>query len=313
MDGTMLRDENVARIRGELDATGSPAVCLATVLVGDDEPSQRYVRSKHQQADKAGLHSRNVELPATASQGDVERAVAALAADADVHGILVQLPLPEGLDAEPVLDLIPPDKDVDGLTERSLGRLVRGRPGLVPCTPLGVMRLLERYDVPISRKRAVVVGRSTLVGLPLSLLLLARKGVDATVTIAHSRTPDLVGLCRQADILVGAAGQARMITADHVKPGAAVVDVGISRGDDRHRRRCRLRSGQRGRRLDHPDAWRHRTDDRGLPAREHADRRPNPGSARRLNITPPTSGGSPLSSDQPSAKPSHSPRPLPCR
>ena len=139
-----------------------------------------------------------------------------------------QLPLPDGLDPEPVLALVPPVKDVDGLTERSLGRLVRGVPGHVSCTPLGVMRLLARYGVTTSGKRAVVIGRSTLVGLPMSLLL-ARKGTDATVTLAHSRTPDLAGVCRQADIIVAAAGSARMIGADHVKPGAAVVDVGISR------------------------------------------------------------------------------------
>jgi methylenetetrahydrofolate dehydrogenase (NADP+)/methenyltetrahydrofolate cyclohydrolase len=126
------------------------------------------------------------------------------------------------------LDLVPPKKDVDGLTERSMGRLLRGRTGHVPCTPAGVMRLLERYGVAVAGKRAVVVGRSTLVGLPMTLLL-ARKGVDATVTLAHSRTPDLVDVCREADILVAATGRARMITADHVRPGAAVVDVGVSR------------------------------------------------------------------------------------
>jgi methylenetetrahydrofolate dehydrogenase (NADP+) / methenyltetrahydrofolate cyclohydrolase len=140
----------------------------------------------------------------------------------------VQLPLPVGLDPEPVIDLIPPEKDVDGLTERSMGRLVRGRPGLVGCTPLGVMRLLERYDITTSGKRAVVIGRSTLVGLPLSLLL-ARKGVDATVTMAHSRTPDMAAVVRESDIIVAAAGQARMITADMVTPGATVIDVGVSR------------------------------------------------------------------------------------
>ena len=140
----------------------------------------------------------------------------------------MQLPLPTGLDADAVLELVPPEKDVDGLSERSMGRLVRGLPGLVPCTPLGVMRLLQRYGVETAGRRAVIVGRSTLVGLPLALLL-ARKGVDATVTLAHSRTRDLVDVCREADILVGAAGQARMITAAHVKPGAAVVDVGVSR------------------------------------------------------------------------------------
>ena len=211
-----------------IEAAGSPPICLATVLVGDDGPSQRYVKMKHAKAAEAGLVSKHVDLPATASQDDVERAVRELAATADVHGILVQLPLPDGLDPEPVLDLIPPEKDVDGLTERSMGRLLRGRPGLVGCTPLGVMRLLERYDIATSGKRAVVIGRSTLVGLPLSLLL-ARKGVDATVTMAHSRTADMADVVRQADIVIGAAGQARMITADMVKPGATVIDVGVSR------------------------------------------------------------------------------------
>jgi methylenetetrahydrofolate dehydrogenase (NADP+) / methenyltetrahydrofolate cyclohydrolase len=228
MDGNLLRDELVAAIRERIAAAGSPQVCLATVLVGDDGPSQRYVRMKHQKAAEAGLMSKHVDLPATASQVEVESVVRGLAVNDDVHGILVQLPLPAGLDAEPVLDLIPPEKDVDGLTERSMGRLVRGRPGLVGCTPLGVMRLLERYQIPTAGTRAVVIGRSTLVGLPLSLLL-ARKGVDATVTLAHSRTPDMAAVVREADIVVGAAGQARMITADMVKPGATVVDVGVSR------------------------------------------------------------------------------------
>ncbi len=228
MDGNALRDELVAGIRSRIEQAGSPAVCLATVLVGDDGPSQRYVNMKHKKAAEAGLASRHVDLPATATQAEVESVVRGLAIDDAVHGILVQLPLPDGLDPEPVIDLIPPEKDVDGLTERSMGRLVRGRPGLVGCTPLGVMRLLERYDVPTSGKRAVVIGRSTLVGLPLSLLL-ARKGVDATVTLAHSRTADMAAVVREADIVIGAAGQARMITADMVKPGATVIDVGVSR------------------------------------------------------------------------------------
>ena len=231
MDGKALRDEIVAGLRAQVEAAGSPDVCLATVLVSDDGPSQRYVRSKHQKATEAGFISRHVSLPVTASQDEVEAAVRELVDDHSVHGILVQLPLADGLDPEPVLDLIPPEKDVDGLTERSMGRLVRGRPGLVGCTPLGVMRLLEKYDVPISGKRAVVIGRSTLVGLPLSLLL-NRKGVDATVTMVHSRTNDIGAIVREADIVVGAAGQARMITADMVKPGAAVIDVGLSRTED---------------------------------------------------------------------------------
>ena len=228
MDGNRLRDEIVATLASTIIAAGSPPVCLATVLVGDDAPSQRYVRNKHVQAGKAGMQSRNEILPADAGQAQVEDVVGRLAQDQSVHGILVQSPLPNGYDEEKVLSLIPADKDVDGLTSQSMGRLVRGLPGLVGCTPLGVIRLLERYGVATSGKRAVVIGRSTLVGLPLSLLL-ARKGIDATVTIAHSRTADLIDVCRHADIVIGAVGQAHLITAVHIKPGAAVIDVGISR------------------------------------------------------------------------------------
>ena len=228
MDGNALRDEVVAGLAKQIAALGSPEICLATVLVGDDGPSQRYVNSKHKKAAEAGMTSRHHGLGADATQAEVEAVVRELADDPTVHGILVQLPLPDGLDPEPVLDLVPAEKDVDGLTERSMGRLVRNRPGLVSCTPLGVMRLLEKYDVPTSGKRAVVIGRSTLVGLPLSLLL-NRKGADATVTMAHSRTADMAAVVREADIVIGAAGQARMITADMIKPGAAVIDVGVSR------------------------------------------------------------------------------------
>ncbi len=231
MDGKRLRDEIVAGIRTKLDGLGNPAVCLATVLVGDDKPSQIYVRNKHKKVEEAAMVSRHVGLPADVSQGELEAAVTDLAQDPNVHGILVQLPLPEGLDAERVLDLLPPEKDVDGLTERSMGRLVRGRDGHVPCTPLGVMRLMERYGVETSGKSAVVIGRSTLVGLP-QVLLLGRKGVDATATLAHSRTTDLAAVCREADIIVAAAGMAGLVTAEFVKPGAAVLDVGISRTAD---------------------------------------------------------------------------------
>ena len=228
MDGNRLRDEIVSALAQTIVAAGSPAVCLATVLVGDDAPSQRYVRNKHVQAAKAGMQSRNEILPFDAGQAQVEDVVGRLANDPSVQGILVQSPLPNGYDEEKVLSLIPADKDVDGLTSQSMGRLVRGLPGLVGCTPLGVIRLLQRYGVATSGQRAVVIGRSTLVGLPLSVLL-ARKGIDATVTIAHSRTADLIDVCRDADIVVGAVGQARLITAAHIKPGAAVIDVGISR------------------------------------------------------------------------------------
>jgi methylenetetrahydrofolate dehydrogenase (NADP+)/methenyltetrahydrofolate cyclohydrolase len=230
IDGNVVRDTILAEIRATIDAAGNPPVCLATVLVGDDKPSQSYIRSKQKKAGEAGIQSRHTDLPASASQAQVNDTIAALAADPGVHGILCQFPLPDGLDMEQVLDQIPFEKDVDGLTERSMGRLVRGQSGHVGCTPLGVMRLLERYHVPTVGKRAVVVGRSTLTGLP-QVLLLGRKGCDATVTLAHSRTPaaDMIEICRAADIIVACAGQARMITAEHVKPGAAVIDVGISR------------------------------------------------------------------------------------
>ncbi|MEY3582200.1 MAG: methylenetetrahydrofolate dehydrogenase/methenyltetrahydrofolate cyclohydrolase [Actinomycetota bacterium] len=230
MDGNNLRDETVARLRKEIEAAGSPAVCLATVLVGGDKPSHIYVASKHKKAQEAGMISVGVHLEDDATQEQVEAKVRRLAADPSVHGILVQLPLPKHLDAEPVLALLPPEKDVDGLTERSMGRLLRGLPGHAPCTPLGVMRLLERYEIPTKGKRVVVIGRSTLTGLP-QLVLFLRKGGDATTTCTHSHTSpeDLKAYCREADIIVSCVGIARLITADHVKPGATVIDVGVSR------------------------------------------------------------------------------------
>ena len=230
MDGNNLRDETVARLRKEIEAAGSPAVCLATVLVGGDKPSHIYVASKHKKAQEAGMISVGVHLDDDATQEQVEAEVRRLAADPTVHGILVQLPLPKHLDAEPVLALLPPEKDVDGLTERSMGRLMRGLPGHAPCTPLGVMRLLERYEIPTKGKKVVVIGRSTLTGLPQTILFI-RKGGDATTTCTHSHTSseDLKAVCREADIIVSCVGIARLITADHVKPGATVVDVGVSR------------------------------------------------------------------------------------
>lgn len=230
MDGNNLRDETVARLRKEIEAAGSPAVCLATVLVGGDKPSHIYVASKHKKAQEAGMISVGVHLGDDATQEQVEAEVRRLAADPTVHGILVQLPLPKHLDAEPVLALLPPEKDVDGLTERSMGRLMRGLPGHAPCTPLGVMRLLERYEIPTKGKKVVVIGRSTLTGLPQTILFI-RKGGDATTTCTHSHTSaeDLKAVCREADIIVSCVGIARLITADHVKPGATVVDVGVSR------------------------------------------------------------------------------------
>ncbi len=228
LDGNALRDRMIADVAREV-ADLSSIPCLATVLIGDDGPSQVYVRNKHRQAQRAGMSSRNETLPASATQEEAEYLVRALADDPSVSGIIVQQPVPAHLDGEKLLALIPVEKDVDGLTTTSMGRLMRGIDSLVPCTPLGVLRLLQHYGAPIAGKRAVVVGRSSLVGLPLSVLL-ARKGIDATVTVAHSRTANLADVCREADILVSATGEARSIGRAHVKPGAWVVDVGISRG-----------------------------------------------------------------------------------
>ena len=232
LDGVMLRDQTVAKIKSTIVAAGNPKICLATVLVGDDAPSHIYVDNKHKKAQEAGMVSRGVNLPATSSQAEVEQAVAVLVADKSVHGILVQLPLPKHIDTESVLSLLPVEKDVDGLTERSLGRLVRGLKGHVPCTPLGVMRLLEKYKIETKGKRVVVIGRSALTGLP-QMLLLVRRGADATATVAHKSTLDMVAVCREADIIIAAAGSARMVTAAHVKPGATVIDVGVTRIDNK--------------------------------------------------------------------------------
>ncbi len=228
LSGAPARDAILDSLQKRIAAAGSPSIALATVLVGDDAPSQKYVASKHRIAQQIGIQSVQVELPADCSQAQLESEVARLAADDSVHAILVQMPLPAHLDAERVLALIPAVKDVDGLTSESMGRLMRGLDGHIGCTPLGVLRLLQHYGIATAGKHAVVVGRSTLVGLPLSVLL-ARKGIDCTVTLAHSRTSNLAEVCRSADIVISATGVARSITADHVSPGATLIDVGISR------------------------------------------------------------------------------------
>jgi methylenetetrahydrofolate dehydrogenase (NADP+)/methenyltetrahydrofolate cyclohydrolase len=199
---------------------------LAVVLVGDDPASQIYVRSKGEHSKAIGMHSVTHLLPADTSQATLLALVAELNADPAIHGILVQLPLPKGLDEKAVVLAIDPDKDVDGLHVVNAGRLSQGLPALVPCTPLGCMLMLKEALGDLSGKRAVVVGRSILVGRPIAQLLLQ---ADCTVTIAHSRTTDLPAVCREADILVAAVGRPRMIKADWVKPGATVIDVGINR------------------------------------------------------------------------------------
>jgi methylenetetrahydrofolate dehydrogenase (NADP+)/methenyltetrahydrofolate cyclohydrolase len=199
---------------------------LAVVLVGDDPASAVYVRSKGEQSREAGFHSVTQRLAADATQAEIEDLVRVLNRDPAIHGILVQLPLPRGIDEQAVLNIIDPDKDVDGLTPVSAGRLANGQPGLVPCTPRGCLILLEDALCDLSGKRAVVLGRSVLVGRPVAQLLLR---ADCTVTIAHSRTRDLPALCREADILVAAVGRPEMVRGDWIKPGAAVIDVGINR------------------------------------------------------------------------------------
>jgi len=206
-------------------------VGLATVLVGDDPASHVYVRSKRRVAGQVGINSIHHELPAKTSQEALEDLVRSLNDDDAVDGILVQLPLPSHLDEQRITTLIDPGKDVDGLHPYNLGLLALGKPALVPCTPQGVMRILDHYGIETSGARAVVVGRSFLVGRPLGLLL-GLKGTDATVTMAHSRTVDLAAFTREADILVAAIGSAKMIGPDHVKPGATVIDVGINRTEE---------------------------------------------------------------------------------
>ena len=199
---------------------------LAVVLVGEDPASQIYVRSKGEHSRAIGMHSVTHLLPADPPQATLMALVAELNADPAIHGILVQLPLPKGLDEKAVVQAIDPAKDVDGLNVVNVGRLAQGLPSLVPCTPLGCMLMLKDVLGDLSGKRAVVVGRSILVGRPIAQLLLQ---ADCTVTIAHSRTTDLPAVCREADILVAAVGRPRMIKADWVKPGATVIDVGINR------------------------------------------------------------------------------------
>jgi methylenetetrahydrofolate dehydrogenase (NADP+)/methenyltetrahydrofolate cyclohydrolase len=201
---------------------------LVTILVGEDPASQVYVRSKGERCREVGMASFHEQLPATASQDEVESAVARWNADDRADGILVQLPLPGALDSKPVLELIDPAKDVDGFHPVSVGRLVANQPGLRPCTPSGIMELLAAYEIPVTGAEAVVVGRSDIVGKPVALLLLHQ---SATVTIAHSRTRDLAGVTRRADILVAAVGRPEMITGDMVKSGATVIDVGVNRTD----------------------------------------------------------------------------------
>jgi len=204
---------------------------LATVLVGDDPASHTYVRGKRRDAEQVGIVSIHHELADTTTQAELTRLIQTLNDDDDVDGILVQLPLPGDLNGEEAVETIEPSKDVDGLHPFSLGLLMLGRPGLRPCTPSGVMRLLDHYGIATAGARAVIVGRSFLVGRPLAMLL-SERGADATVSVAHSRTTDLASVTAEADILVAAVGVPGLIGPGHVKPGATVIDVGVNRTDD---------------------------------------------------------------------------------
>ena len=232
IDGKAIAQDVRAEVRRDVAAwieQGHEPPGLATVLVGDDPASAVYVGGKQKASAEVGIQGFDHRLPQDATHDEVDAILRDLAADARVSGILLQLPTPPQVDGAALAAMIPPGKDVDGLTPVSAGLLAQGRPGLRPCTPSGIMELLRRHDVDLEGAEAVVVGRSDLVGRPISALLLA---ANATVTVCHSRTRDLAEVCRRADVLVAAVGRPRMIQGDWVKPGATVIDVGINRTDD---------------------------------------------------------------------------------
>lgn len=230
LDGKVISQElreDIARRAAALTARGvTPG--LAVILVGEDPASQIYVRNKGVACEQTGIHSVTLRLPETTTQEELEQAIRALNADATIHGILVQLPLPRHLDEAAALAVIAPEKDVDGFHVINAGRLLNGLPGVVACTPEGALEMIRRTGVPLAGKEAVVIGRSNIVGKPMAMLLLRE---NCTVTICHSRTADLAAHTRRADVLVCAVGKARFVTADMVKPGAVVIDVGINRVD----------------------------------------------------------------------------------
>jgi methylenetetrahydrofolate dehydrogenase (NADP+)/methenyltetrahydrofolate cyclohydrolase len=233
IDGKAIAAAVRERVRSEVaeyaERSGGRAPGLATVLVGEDPASEIYVRNKHKACEEAGIRSIHQGLAADTTEAQLLALIGELNDDPEVDGILVQLPVPEQIDPDAVIKAIDPGKDVDGLTPTNAGLLASGSPGLVPCTPAGVMELLRHQGVELEGAEAVVVGRSNLVGRPVSSLLL---GANATVTMCHSRTRDLAAVCARADVLVAAVGSPRLLGADAVKPGAAVIDVGMNRTDD---------------------------------------------------------------------------------
>jgi len=228
LDGKSLAAELRADIRQRVAALSQrgkrPGV--AVLLVGDDAASRVYVRNKTRACEETGIRSRQIDLPASVSETALLAEIERLNDDPEIHGILVQLPLPPHLDVARVQAAVSPAKDADGFHVENLGALLAGRPRLVPCTPAGILRLIERAGVPLAGRRAVVIGRSNIVGKPLALLLLQK---DATVTICHSQSRDLESIARSADLLVAAVGRAKLVTGAMVKPGACVIDVGMNR------------------------------------------------------------------------------------
>ncbi|MDQ3602206.1 MAG: bifunctional methylenetetrahydrofolate dehydrogenase/methenyltetrahydrofolate cyclohydrolase [Actinomycetota bacterium] len=232
LDGKLVRDEIFTDLRVRVAALRERGVVpgLATVIVGDDPGSHAYVRGKHSDCAKVGIVSIRRDLPASATQAELLDVVDELNADPACTGYIVQLPLPSGLDTGVVLERMDPDKDADGLHPVSLGRLVLGEPGPLPCTPRGIVELLRRFDVPLAGANVTVIGRGLTVGRPLGLLL-TRRSENATATLCHTATKDLAAEVARADIVVAAAGRPGLVTAEMVKPGAAVLDVGITRTD----------------------------------------------------------------------------------
>ena len=229
LDGKAVAAKVLADVKNGVAAlvqsTGAPPT-LAVILVGDDPASQVYVRHKKRSAEEVGIASRDFLFPRGTTEAELLATIRGINGDASIHGILLQLPLPKGLNEDAAVAAIAPAKDVDGLHPMSLGKLLAGNPTILPCTPAGCLELLDHYDVPLEGAEAVVVGRSRLVGKPLAQLLLAR---NATVTMCHTRTRDLAAHCRRADVLCVAAGRPRVITGDMVKEGAVVIDVGVNR------------------------------------------------------------------------------------
>ena len=231
LDGKSLAAQVRAEVKSKVAALAQRGIRpgLAVVLAGDDPASKVYVRNKTRACEEVGVRSQQIDYPASVTQEELMACIGKLNLDAAVHGILVQLPLPKHIDSARVLEAVSPAKDVDGFHAESMGALLAGAPGFVPCTPAGVMRMLEHAQVPLAGRRAVVIGRSNIVGKPLALLLLQK---DATVTICHSKTKDLDVMATQADILVAAIGRPKFVTAAMVKPGACVIDVGVNRLPD---------------------------------------------------------------------------------